>query len=74
MKKFFVLVLTLMGSGCLQIPQRPTEDSPPAALLPLGKSLGPDHVTPQNAHALSQALWDELDRDGQRPGKDAARK
>jgi len=74
MRNGFILVLALLGPGCLHLPENPREDAPAAALLPLGKSLGPDQVTPQNAHTLSQALWDELDRDGHGPSSAARKK
>ena len=35
-------------------PPRPVAERPPAPVTP-------DQVTPANAHAVSQALWDELD-------------
>lgn len=62
MRPGLLLLFTLLASGCVQLPDSPPS-TPPAPLVPLGKNLTSDVVMPQNAHAVSEVLWDELDRE-----------
>ena len=63
---YALLLLALCTAGCgpsfawyrganKETPRERRADAPPPA------PVMPDQVTPANAHAMSQAMWDELD-------------
>lgn len=65
MKRSLLGLLLLGLTGCVQVPESVPTTAPrsPGPLLPLGKSVTADMITPANAHALAQMLWDEYDRE-----------
>lgn len=59
----FVLALPLASSGCVLLGDRGNLDLPDSLPVTPPPAVSAERISKQNAHEMSQALWDEMDRD-----------
>lgn len=65
MTRCFLGLILLLCAGCVQWGDNPPPGSAPQPLTPLAKELNSGQVTVQNAHAIAQTLWDQMDAETQ---------